>query len=75
MDTLSKNCKAVGKAAPQALTLCLLNSTALLRKHAGGAGEQKQKETGKASKQAQAPLLGQHSTAAVKADAYAGKSY
>lgn len=33
MDTLSKNCKAVGKAAWQALKLWLLNITALVRKH------------------------------------------
>lgn len=52
MDTLSKNCKAVGKTTPQALKLCLLNSTTPIRKHArrAEAGERKQKETRKASK-------------------------
>lgn len=52
MDTLSKNCKAVGKTMPQALKLCLLNSTTPIRKHAreAEAGERKQKETRKASK-------------------------
>lgn len=34
MDTLSKNCKAVGKTTPQALQPCLLSIPTLIRKHA-----------------------------------------
>lgn len=75
MDTLSKNCKAVGKTTPQALKLCLLNITTPIKHAYRAEARGTEKETRKASKQATTFHFEQQRTAAVIADVSLGKNY